>query len=245
MNNRPPLKLAMWSGPRNISTAMMRAWGNRADTVVVDEPLYAHYLSVTRKDHPGRDEIIETGETDWRRVVAGLTGDVPEGRSIYYQKQMTHHLLPDIGRDWLGLVTHAFLIRHPREMLTSYIKIVDSPSLEDTGFPQQTEIFEWVRANRGVTPPVVDTVDVLNDPRRMLGLLCEALGVAFDEAMLSWPPGPRATDGVWAKHWYGEVEKSTSFRPYKPKDEPVPPELADLYDQCVAHYERLYPYRLR
>lgn len=130
-------------------------------------------------------------------------------------------------------------------MLTSYVKIVERPTLEGTGFPQQTEIFEWVRERITITPPVIDTVDVLGNPRRMLGLLCDALGIEFQEAMLSWPPGPRTTDGVWAKHWYGEVEKSTGFRPYQPKNEPVPADMADLYDQCVAHYERLHVQRLR
>jgi hypothetical protein len=239
------LRLAMWSGPRNISTAMMRSWGNRDDTVVCDEPLYAHYLHATAKEHPGAKEIIAAGQTDWRKVIADLTGEIPGGKRIYFQKQMTHHLLPHISREWLGKVTNCFLIRDPREMLTSYIKIVSQPSLEDTGFPQQTEIFEWVRSHLHLTPPVLDSVDVLNNPRRMLGLLCDALGIEFQEAMLAWPAGPRATDGVWAPHWYGEVEKSTGFRPYEPKPEPIPPRLTQLYEQCAEHYARLYEHRLR
>ena len=235
----------MWSGPRNISTAMMRSWGNRDDTVVCDEPLYAHYLHSTGKDHPGAREIICAGQTDWNSVVAGLTGEVPGGKRIYFQKHMTHHLLPHISRDWLRLVMHCFLIRDPREMLTSYVKIVSNPSLEDTGFPQQTEIFEWVRNNLKFTPPVLDSVDVLNDPRRMLGLLCDALVVDFQEAMLAWPPGPRSTDGIWARHWYSEVEKSTGFRPYQPKSEPILAELHPLYEQCAEQYARLYKHRLQ
>lgn len=239
------LRLAMWSGPRNISTAMMRSWGNRDDSVVCDEPLYAHYLRATGKDHPGAEEIIAAGETDWRKVVAGLTGEIPGGKRVFFQKHMTHHLLPSISREWLGSVTNCFLIRDPREMLTSYIKIVSAPTLEDTGFPQQTEIFEWVRNNLQVTPPVLDSVDVLSNPRRMLGLLCDALRVEFQESMLTWPPGPRTTDGIWARHWYGEVEKSTGFRPYQPKLEPIPTHLAQLHDQCAEHYARLYEHRLR
>ncbi len=235
----------MWSGPRNISTALLRSWGNRSDTVVCDEPFYAHYLRATGKDHPGWEEIIATGQTDWRKVVAELTGPIPGGKAIYYQKQMTHHLLPEISRDWLGQVTNCFLIRDPREVLTSYIKIVPNPTPADTGFPQQTEIFEWVRKNRGLTPPVIDSVDVLNQPRQTLGLLCEALGIEFQESMLSWPPGPRTTDGIWARHWYGEVEKSTEFRPYQSKNEPVPPQFQELYELCAEHYEKLYPHRLR
>ncbi len=235
----------MWSGPRNISTAMMRSWGNRVDAVVCDEPLYAHYLRATGKDHPGAQEVIAGGETDWRKVVACLTGEIPGGKRIFFQKHMTHHLLPHISREWLGSVTNCFLIRDPREMLTSYIKIVSAPSLEDTGFPQQTEIFVWVRDNLKVTPPVLDSVDVLSNPRRMLGLLCDALGTEFQESMLAWPPGSRATDGVWARHWYGEVEKSTGFRPYQPKLEAIPPHLTQLHEECAEHYTRLFEHRLR
>lgn len=239
------LRLAMWSGPRNISTALMRSWGNRRDTVVVDEPLYGYYLKATGLNHPGRDEVIASQPTDWRQVVAQLTGPVPGGRKIFYQKHMTHHLLPDIQRDWIGQVTNCFLIRHPRDMITSYVKIRERPTLADTGFVQQREIFEWVRLHQTPTPPVIDAVDVLNEPRRLLGLLCDALGVPFDEAMLTWPPGPRASDGVWAPHWYGEVEKSTSFRPYQSKNEPVPEDLTDIYRQCLECYELLYAQRLK
>ncbi len=233
----------------------MRAWGNRSDCVVVDEPLYAHYLHITCKPHPGMDEVIAAGETDWRRVVAKLTSeelsgaknrtDRPEAYpTIYYQKHMTHHLLPGMGREWLGQLTNCFLIRHPREVLASYTKVIESPDVNDTGFPQQAEIFELVRRQTGRTPPVLDAADVLQDPRRMLGLLCDALQVEFQDAMLSWPPGPRATDGVWAKYWYAEVERSTGFRPYQPKQVELPQRLQAIYDQCLQHYERLYPHRL-
>jgi len=235
----------MWSGPRNISTAMMRSWGNRDDTTVVDEPLYAHYLSVTRKPHPGINEVIAAGETDWRKVVAKLTGPISDGKRIYFQKHMTHHLLPQIDRDWLCKLTNCFLIRDPREVLMSYAKIVETRTLEGTGFPQQAEIVEWVRGHTGHMPPVLDAADVLRDPRRMLNLLCEAVGVEFQEAMLSWPPGPRPTDGVWAKYWYAEVEKSTGFRPYEPKQAELPPRLEALHRQCAAYYEQLYEHRLR
>jgi hypothetical protein len=240
-----PLRLAMWSGPRNISTALMRSWGNRSDTVVVDEPLYAHYLSATGLGHPAREEVIASQPTDWRHVVAVLTGPMPDGKPIHYQKHMTHHLLPQIERQWIGELTNCFLIRHPREMLTSYVRIRERPTLADTGFVQQRELFEWVSASQGTTPAVIDAADVLNEPNRTLGCLCEALGVEFQEAMLSWPPGPRATDGVWAPHWYGEVEKSTGFRPYRPKGEPVPADLQDIYEQCLACYGLLYKHRLR
>ncbi len=223
---------------------MMRAWGNRPDTIVCDEPLYAYYLAATKKDHPGAAEVIEHGETDWRRVVDELTGPLPTGKSVYFQKHMTHHLLPAIGCDWLGRVTNCFLIRHPRDVLTSYIKIVPNPTLDDTGFPQQREIFEWVRTNRATIPPVIDAVDVLANPRRVLGLLCDALGVEFQDCMLAWTPGLRSTDGVWARHWYKEVETSTSFRPHTPKADAVPERLGKLHRACLECYETLYEHRL-
>lgn len=243
--NTKPLRLAMWSGPRNISTALLRAWGNRPDTFVCDEPLYAHYLLRKKLPHPGAEEVVRHHETDWRKVVAWLTGDIPEGKTIFYQKQMSHHLLPEIDRGWLGQVTHGFLIREPREMLTSLLHFLPRPTLSDTGLPQQMELFETERQRIGRTPPVIDAKDVLDQPRRTLGLLCDALGVPFTDAMLSWPAGPRATDGIWAKHWYAAVEKTTSFQPYNPKDEPVPAELSELHEQCCTLYERLYAFRIR
>jgi hypothetical protein len=238
------LRLAMWSGPRNISTAMMRSWGNRPDTFVVDEPLYAYYLKQTKLPHPIADEIIRTYETDWRKVVAWLTGDVPEGKAVFYQKQMTHHLLPEIDRAWLQQVTNCFLIRHPQEVITSYIAKNDIPTLEDLGFVQQVEIFDYVREKTGRVPPVLDAKDVQNDPRRLLGRLCDAVEIDFSEAMLSWPPGLRTTDGIWAQHWYKEVEHSTSFRPYQPKLASVPQQLAPIYRRCLECYERLFEHRL-
>lgn len=245
MNNSPSIRIALWSGPRNISTALMRSWGNRADTVVVDEPFYAFYLKATGKKHPGADEVIAHGETDWRKVSAKLTGPVPDGKKIFFQKQMTHHLLPEIDRDWLRSVTNCFLIRDPAEVITSYIKRNDDPALEDIGFVQQAEIFDWVRQHHCLVPPVIDARDVLENPEKILKLLCQTVGVEFYQAMLSWPPGLRQTDGIWAKHWYGEVVKSTSFQPYKPKNEPVPERLRGVHDRARKCYERLYQHCLR
>jgi hypothetical protein len=239
------IRIAMWSGPRNISTAMMRAWGNRDDTIVVDEPFYAYYLKLTGKQHPGAPEVIATGETNWRKIVEHLTGPVPNGKQIFFQKQMTHHLLPEVNREWLADVTNCFLIRDPREVISSYIKKREDPALEDLGFVQQAEIFDFVRAQRNAVPPVVDARDVLENPQRVLRLLCEAIGVEFSESMLSWPPGLRETDGVWAKHWYGEVAETTRFQPYRPTHNEVPARLRETYEQCRQCYERLSEYRLR
>jgi hypothetical protein len=238
------IRIAMWSGPRNISTAMMRAWGDRDDTFVVDEPFYAFYLKKTGADHPGAEEVIAAGEADWRKVVANLTGPIPNGCRIFYQKQMTHHLLPEVSRDWLREVTNCFLIRDPAEVIASYIKKNREPAVEDVGFVQQAEIFDFVRSQTGSAPPVIDAGDVLRDPRRMLQLLCDVIGVEFSEAMLSWPPGRRKTDGIWAKYWYAEVERSTSFAPYHERKIDVPKDLRDVHDRCREIYEELYQHRL-
>jgi hypothetical protein len=223
----------------------MRAWGNRPDTVVVDEPFYAYYLKATGKRHPGADEVIAVGETDWRKVVAQLTGPIPKGKQIFFQKHMTHHLLPEIEREWLGAVTNCFLIRDPREVISSYIKKLEDPALEDLGFARQAEIFDFVRGRANSTPPVVDAKDVLEEPERILRLLCDAVGVEFSKSMLSWPPGLRETDGIWAKHWYTEVANTTSFQPYRPARDEVPERFRETYERCRERYERLYRYRLR
>jgi hypothetical protein len=245
------LRVAMWSGPRNISTALMRAWGNRADTVVVDEPLYAFYLARTGRKHPGAEEVIGSGEIDWRKAVADLTTAIPpsrdKGRShigIFYQKQMTHHLLPEVEREWLASLTNCFLIRDPAEVILSYIKKNDDPELKDLGFVQQAEIFDWVRERREAVPPVIDARDVLQNPERTLRLLCRSLDAEFDPAMLSWPAGLRETDGVWAKHWYGEVATSTGFEAYRPRRAEVPERLREIEASCRECYERLHEERL-
>jgi sulfotransferase family protein len=240
-----PIRIAMWSGPRNISTAMMRAWGNRPDTAVVDEPFYAYYLRNTGKQHPGASEVIAAGETDSGKIVARLIGPIPNGKHVFFQKQMTHHFLPEIDREWLNNVTNCFLIRDPREVIASYIKKREDPMLEDLGFVQQIEIFELVRTRTNSIPPVVDAKDVLENPRRILQLLCGAVRVEFTESMLSWPPGLRESDGIWARYWYSEVANTTSFRPYMPRHHAVPNRLREVYDQCRDVYEQLYQYRLQ
>ena len=236
--------LAMWSGPRNVSTAMMRAWGNRADTFVVDEPLYAFYLKATGKDHPGAAEIIRHGQTDWRHVIRELTTAMPPDKCIYFQKQMTHHLLPEIDRGWLLDLTNCFLIRNPRDVILSYIRVKAEPVLEDLGFVQQLEIFEFIRKRIDSVPAVVDAKDLLENPERLLRLLCRRVGVEFDPAMLQWQPGPRDTDGIWGRYWYSGVNRSTSFQPYKPANGNVPDRLRDIYEHCRVCYERMYQYRL-
>ncbi len=237
-------RIAMWSGPRNISTAMMRAWENRGDAMVVDEPFYAFYLNKTHADHPGADEVISSGETNWERVVAQLAGPIPNEKQILYSKQMTHHLLPEVSREWMLEMTNCFLIRDPARVIASYTRKNHEPSLADLGFVQQADIFDFVRQHTGEIPPVIDADDVLRDSKKMLALLCEAIGVDFTERMLSWPPGRRASDGVWAQYWYAEVERSTSFAPYREIETKTPPHLREIEQRCREIYNRLKKYRI-
>ncbi|NNF57522.1 MAG: HAD family hydrolase [Rhodothermaceae bacterium] len=237
----------MWSGPRNISTALLRSWGSRADTAVVDEPLYAFYLAATGLDHPGRSEILAAQPTDWPTVAAQLTGPVPHGRAISYQKHMAHHLLPEVDRAWLTGFRHAFLLREPRAMLASLAKVLPTPPrVEDTGLPQQVELFERFAETHGTPPPVIDSREVLENPEGMLRALCAALDVPFDPAMLTWEEGPRDTDGVWARHWYATVEQSTGFAPPRPEGTAgLPGHLLHVLAECERHYAVLRPHRLR
>jgi Sulfotransferase domain len=229
----------MWSGPRTVSTALMRAWENRPDTVVTDEPLYAFYLSRTGLAHPGRDQVIASQPTDWRAVLAELTtAPLPAGKTISYAKHMTHHLLPEVDRAALAPLRHAHLIRDPCELLASYARVRAEPTVDDLGLRQQAEIFERFGG------PVVDSRDLLIDPEGILRALCRALDVPFDHAMLSWPPGPRDSDGVWAPHWYGSVHASTGFAPYRPPAEPLPARLEPLADRCMPYYLQLHRYRI-
>ncbi len=235
----PATRIAMWSGPRTVSTALMRAWENRPDTVVADEPLYAFYLDRTGLDHPGRAEVIASQPTDWRVVLAELTaGPLPAGTVISYAKHMTHHLLPEVDRAALAPFRHAHLIRDPRELLASYARVRAEPTLADVGLVQQAEIFETFGG------PVVDSRDLLADPEGILRALCEALGVPFDHRMLSWPPGPRDSDGVWAPYWYDSVRASTGFTRYRPPADPLPARLEPLAARCLPYFDRLHRYRL-
>ena len=238
------IRIGMWSGPRNISTAMMRSWGNRADTVVVDEPFYAYYLKATGKKHPGAEEVIAAGETDWRKIVALLSAPIPRGKHVLFQKQMTHHLLPEVDRRWIIDLRNFFLIRDPREVILSYIKKNPEPTLEDLGFVQQQKIFNFVRQETGRVPATIDARDIRERPEDSLRLICHAVGLEFNRAMLSWPPGLRETDGTWAKYWYNEVAKSTSFQPYQSSEGLVPDRLREIHEQCRASYEQLYQFRL-
>ena len=238
------LRVAMWSGPRNISTAMMRAWENRGDCAVSDEPLYAAYLAATGLDHPGRDEVIAAGETDPSRVVDALLGPAPESKPVWYQKHMSHHLLPGMAHGWIHALANVLLIRDPAEVVASYVKSRATVTPDDIGLPQQARLFDELADRSGTAPPVIDAADFLKAPEAHLRALCAWAGIDFTDRMLAWPAGPRDSDGIWAPHWYDAVWRSTGFEPYRPREPQLSGDAARVAEACRPAYERLHAYRL-
>lgn len=236
----------MWSGPRNISTAMMRAWENRDDCTVADEPLYAAYLHATGIDHPARDEIIGAGETDWRKVVVHLLETQPEGRPIWYQKHMCQHILPDMDIGWVHGLTNLFLIRSPESVVASFVRVrqTETISPEEIGLPQQVRLFEAVANYIGHAPPVIDSAEFLRDPETHLRAICHYLKISFCTSMLNWPPGPRESDGVWGSYWYDSLYKSTGFIDPAPREVTLKGQPAEVAAACRPLYERLFEHRL-
>jgi hypothetical protein len=235
----------MWSGPRNISTAMMRAWENRGDCAVSDEPLYAAYLAATGLDHPARERVIAAGESDPAKVVAALLGTVPGDRPLWYQKHMSHHLLPGMAHEWIHSLRNVLLIRDPAEVVASYVKSRATVTPEDIGLPQQARLFDELAERGGAPPTVIDAGDFLRAPEAHLRALCSQLGIDFTERMLTWPPGPRDSDGVWAPHWYAAVWASTGFEPWRPREPRLEGGAARVAEACRPAYERLHAHRLR
>jgi Sulfotransferase domain len=235
--------LAMWSGPRNISTAMMYSFANRPDCEAWDEPFYGFSLQHKGNDHPMRDEIIASMETDWDKLVKNCT--TPSKRPLLYQKHMTHHMLEGYDRSFILALTNAFLIRDPARVLASYTQKWSEVDLRAIGFIEQAEIFDMVAQKLGHAPPVVDSDDVLANPRGVLSKLCAACGIAFDEAMLKWPKGPKACDGVWAAHWYNAAWESTGFSVPPAKAISLPPELQRIADAARPYYDRLHIHAMK
>ncbi|MCH9690913.1 MAG: HAD family hydrolase [Gammaproteobacteria bacterium] len=242
----PVKRIAMWSGPRNISTAMMRAWENREDTAVVDEPFYACYLKATGIVHPMQQEILGSQASSWRNVIdIDLKMPLAPGVKIQYQKHMAQHMVDDIDHNWFKTLKHAFLIRHPAEVIVSYEARRKLVAPEDLGFSLQHKIYQLALALGMKNIPIIDAKDVLNRPQKMLSNLCQALEVRFDPAMLCWPQGPRASDGVWAPHWYQNVEKSTGFGVYFDKHLKLTAAQQAVVDECLPYYTYLYERRIR
>lgn len=246
------VRIAMWSGPRNISTALMRAFENRDDAVVVDEPLYGYYLKATGLEHPAGDAVMASQDCDWRAVARQLCHELPAGADaaatgVFYQKHMTQHMLPEIELDWTDGLQNCFLIREPRRIIASYAKVRPDFALEEIGFPQQLALFRREAERTGEAPPVIDSLETLRAPEQSLRALCERVGIPFSEKMLSWPPGPRDSDGVWAPHWYASVEKSTGFE--TPTETPlseveIPARYEAMCEEAEGIYAELYRHAL-
>jgi hypothetical protein len=236
----------MWSGPRNISTAMMRAWENRTDTVVSDEPFYACYLATTGLDHPMRGAVLAAQSADWDACARFCAGDVAGGvdAPIHFQKHMCQHMVAEAPLGWMAACRHAFLIRPPEAVAASFHKGWAEMRADDLGFRRQAELFDHVCQTIGAAPPVIEARDVLEAPEAALTALCGALGVRFDPAMLAWPAGPRPSDGVWAAHWYAQVIASTGFAPYRPPG-PVPHGLETIVSECRPFYDLMRAHKLR
>lgn len=239
-----PKRIAMWSGPRNLSTAMLYSFAARGDCQVWDEPFYAAYLKATGIDHPMREEVISAGIADPAQVAEACLAPLGAEQSLFYQKHMTLHMIPAFDRGFMRGLTNVFLIRHPARVIASYAKKREAPELADIGFVQQAELFDEVAAWLGHAPIVIDSADIRATPRETLSRLCAALRIPFTDRMLKWPAGPKPYDGVWAPHWYNAVHGSTGF------DEPegaLPLLSADfqrLADMALPHYERLEKLKL-
>ncbi|UWQ53758.1 sulfotransferase-like domain-containing protein [Leisingera caerulea] len=232
------MRVAMWSGPRNLSTAMMYAFGNRGDWAVVDEPFYAAYLAMTGLGHPMRSEILDSQPQNPEAVAEALLGPVPGAKPHYYQKHMTQHMIPGVPRDWMREAVNVFLIRHPARVIASYAAKRENPTLEDIGFRQQAELFELVRG-WGQTPVVVDSHDIRANPAAKLEQLCEAIGIPYSPKMLSWPKGGHKDDGVWAEHWYGAVWNSTGFAGAEGPLPQVPDALQPVLQAAMPYYKQM------
>ncbi len=235
----PVVRVAMWSGPRNISTAMMRAWENRPDTTVVDEPFYAAYLVRTGLEHPARDEVIASQPTDPADVVRALETD--DTSPVHYSKQMTHHLLSDMPLAWVDGFRNVLLIRDPAEVVASYVRARESCEPDDIGLLQQVRLLDALDEE----PPVIDAGDFLRDPESHLRWLCDWLGIDFTDRMLHWPPGLRESDGVWAPHWYDAVARSTGFEAWRPREVELSEHDTAVAEACRPAYDLLRERRLR
>lgn len=239
-----PRRIAMWSGPRNLSTAMMYAFAARGDCAVWDEPFYAAYLRTTGIDHPLTAEVITAGQPDPARVAQACLGPIPQLQSLFYQKHMTLHMIPGFDRGFMAGLTNVFLIRHPARVVASYALKRESPRLEDIGFVQQAELFDEVAQCLGHAPLVIDSADIRAKPMKSLQKLCTALGIPYTETMLSWPAGPKPYDGVWAPHWYNAVHASTGFGAAEGPLPHLTGAFARLADQAMPHYLALAAHKL-
>ena len=244
MNDRNIIRIAMWSGPRNISTAMMRSFENRKDTLVIDEPFYAYYLNKTGLNHPIREKVLASQSISWDEIVALLNGEIPKEKTIFYQKHMVHHILSFDNISWVKNFKNCLLIRHPKQVIISYSKKSKINTINDLGFAQQVELFKQIKNLTGSYPAVIDSKDILLDPKLHLLKLCDYFDISFSEDMLSWQMGKRASDGIWGSHWYKNVINSNGFIPYKEPEESIHQDDMQFYQDSIEHYNYLSSYKL-
>ena len=237
-------KIAMWSGPRNISTALMRSFENRPDTTVIDEPFYAFFLNHTKIKHPIYKEVIEKYDTSWDNISDMLIGTNPNNKNIWYQKLMTHHWVNNESLDWTENIINCFLIRHPKKVIISYLKIHKDITLDLIGLPQQLYIFKKIMNKTNKIPLVISSEDILKNPKLMMKKLCILLEIPFLEQMLDWPKGERKSDGIWGEHWYKNVIKTTSFAKPEQIEEPFPDNLKVLLNECMDYYKEIERYKI-
>ena len=236
--------IAMWSGPRNVSTAFMRSFENRSDCFVSDEPFYSYFLHKTGLEHPLRDEIIKSGVINYNQIINYVKGPIPHSKKIWYQKHMAHHILLKDDINWIKSLNNCLLIRHPNEVMLSYLKKNEIDNIEQLGYVQKVKIYDTLDQELGKPPIIIDAQNLLEEPRKMLIKICENFQINFDEKMLSWPLGPRDTDGIWGKHWYKQVESSTGFRPYVKNNGAISSKYKTIYSECMKHYDFLYQNRI-
>ena len=227
--------IACWSGPRNISTALMRAWSSRRDTFVTDEPFYAHYLKVTKKNHPMREKIIKHYLSDYDQVVEHLTCDIPYKKTIWYQKHMAHHIIDFKKIDWIKNCQNCILIRHPKEVINSFAAKNDLKSVKDLGYPQQFKIIKFLKKTNQ-TYKVIDSADLLKNPQEVLSDWCESININFEESMLHWEKGNHQNDGIWWHHWYDNVINTTGFQRYRKKDITIENKFDSIYNEAMEYY---------
>ena len=234
----------MWSGPRNLSTALMRSFENRTDTAVIDEPFYAHFLKQTNLNHPGRNEIISTLDSNWDNIVLKITGPIPHNKSIWYQKHMAQHNLEGCDLNWIKSFHNCILIRDPKYVIPSYNKEYSLSDEKLLGYCQQLNLIRILEDEEGITPPIFDATDILEKPEQALKKICISVGIRFSQKMLKWPKGKRESDGIWAKYWYRNVENSSGFQPFQKKNIVIDKKLIPLYKKCLADYNSMYEKRI-
>mgnify|MGYP001169236925 CR=1 FL=1 len=233
----------MWSGPRNLSTALMRSFENRKDTKVIDEPFYSYYLKKTALRHPMYKEIINTYSSNFNEVIDEIT-KLPANIAIYYQKHMTHHLLDEINLDWLSIGKNCFLIRHPAKVINSYIKKNHLKDIRDIGFRKQYEIFNFIKDNYDSYPITIDSDDILKNPKEKIKKLCVKLNIKFTERMINWPKGKRESDGIWSIVWYEQVNNSSTFQNYTENNLEIPKKYNGIYEESLEIYNQMKKFSL-